>query len=663
MSLLVTLIVLVLTGLTLLRRAGEDFQANRPYLYVLGTILAGAIGLLLSGAYENPVLRGLLISLFAVFVLVPGLLSHLRDSLYRRGKFELAITVQRLVTYLVWSRTERDSLLLSRSAREVIQGNVEKAEEMLDRLEQRDHLSEEVEQKIQQHRVVISGNRSNWRKVVRRFEQLNKKGRVPLWNATLIHGARAYAELGECSRARRLLDTVFSRELNTQEEMAAGTVRMAVEMLDGHLQQGEVELERMMGRWGEQLPEPFYPYWKARGLQSIGRYREARELLETARQKTEPDEEDWREAIDRRMQELEEKEDTADPLRQTTSVEPGQGRPAFVQPDPGSATTEVTGVPGEGDEAGAPPPEVRRFIEKINQVPVATTVFIAIIGVIFLFMYIFARPAGLEDANPTKDPVVLIVFGMKADYMIDERWKLAEQAEKMESENTDNEKQETAEDEYSKKEFKQLKSRLVALFGEGSEGNPDFPRGQYWRLATCTFLHIGFLHLLLNCYGLWILGKLLENIIGWRDYIIIYLISGLTGSIASWKFAGHQSSAGASGAIFGLLGAALAVTILEKEGMPEQIRDRLLGPLLFWTVLNLVIGFLIPRIDNAGHIGGLVGGFITTALIVAGAAASAAEKSRLFEGFCWFLCFSLLGFYGWAFIQGVTFVVQYFPQL
>ena len=134
--------------------------------------------------------------------------------------------------------------------------------------------------------------------------------------------------------------------------------------------------------------------------------------------------------------------------------------------------------------------------------------------------------------------------------------------------------------------------------------------GEYWRLITNTFLHIGSFHFLLNMGILFILGNLLEGLYGRSRYIILYLVSAIGGSLASLIFVRVAIGAGASGAIFGLMGVVVALGLRHKDRLPLR-RGRVFGMrLLPFIVLDVALGFIIPHINIAAHLGGLAIGFI-----------------------------------------------------
>ncbi len=132
--------------------------------------------------------------------------------------------------------------------------------------------------------------------------------------------------------------------------------------------------------------------------------------------------------------------------------------------------------------------------------------------------------------------------------------------------------------------------------------------GEPWRMVTGCFIHIGIIHLLLNMYALLSLGEMLENLLGSMRFAVLYLVCGISGSALSlWWNDGMMNAAGASGAIFGLAGIFLA--LLTTNLLQPDVRGPMLKSMLAFVGYNLVFG-LMGRIDNAAHIGGLLGGMI-----------------------------------------------------
>jgi len=132
--------------------------------------------------------------------------------------------------------------------------------------------------------------------------------------------------------------------------------------------------------------------------------------------------------------------------------------------------------------------------------------------------------------------------------------------------------------------------------------------GQYWRLVTAIFLHAGPLHLLFNVYALVIFGNLVEEALGTVRFAAVYFVTGFAASAASFAFGSEgRVAVGASGAIFGLLGAWLTYNWRRRELSMAQANVRMA---LVLIVVNLIFGFSVRGIDNTAHIGGLVAGVL-----------------------------------------------------
>jgi membrane associated rhomboid family serine protease len=136
----------------------------------------------------------------------------------------------------------------------------------------------------------------------------------------------------------------------------------------------------------------------------------------------------------------------------------------------------------------------------------------------------------------------------------------------------------------------------------------DVADGEYWRLLTNGFVHVGLFHLAFNMLALWILGSLLEPALGRLRFALVYFVSLLCGSLGVLLLT-DASSAGASGAVFGLMGS--AVVLFHARGL--SLLESGLG---FWLGLNLLITFAIPGISIGGHLGGLAGGLLATFVLV-----------------------------------------------
>jgi rhomboid protease GluP len=135
-------------------------------------------------------------------------------------------------------------------------------------------------------------------------------------------------------------------------------------------------------------------------------------------------------------------------------------------------------------------------------------------------------------------------------------------------------------------------------------------QGQWWRLVTAMFVHIGIVHLALNMWALWNLGMLAEYLYGPKTFLALYLLSGVAASVVSVGRNPLIVSAGASGAIFGLAGALIATLYLGKLPTPRHALRTSLISLVVFAGYNLAYGFLKGGIDNGAHVGGLVSGLL-----------------------------------------------------
>jgi membrane associated rhomboid family serine protease len=132
--------------------------------------------------------------------------------------------------------------------------------------------------------------------------------------------------------------------------------------------------------------------------------------------------------------------------------------------------------------------------------------------------------------------------------------------------------------------------------------------GEWWRLLSSIFLHAGVIHLGLNSYVLWIFGTAIERDIGRVSTLAVFLVTGVFAGATSFAFASEfRAAVGASGAIFGLVGAFVAYNYLRRSHVMAQARLR---SALSMLLINLVIGFSIPAIDWRAHVGGLVAGLV-----------------------------------------------------
>ena len=183
---------------------------------------------------------------------------------------------------------------------------------------------------------------------------------------------------------------------------------------------------------------------------------------------------------------------------------------------------------------------------------------------------------------------------------------------------------------------------ILPMFAVNRELIVNF--NQYYRLFTGMFLHAGILHLLFNMYALYIIGMQLESFLGKAKYLIVYLLSGIGASMLSIFFS-NSFSVGASGAIFGLMGALLYFGYHYRVYLDSVVKSQII-PLI---ILNLILGFTISGVDNWAHIGGLVSGILATMAV---GVKYKSTKFEMINGVIMYLIF--IGFLGYmVFVRGI----------
>lgn len=185
----------------------------------------------------------------------------------------------------------------------------------------------------------------------------------------------------------------------------------------------------------------------------------------------------------------------------------------------------------------------------------------------------------------------------------------------------------------------------------GAKYNPAIVAGEWWRIVTSMFLHIGLIHLMMNMLALYYLGTVVERIFGSKRFTIIYFLAGLAGGLTSFAF-NFSIAAGASGALFGLFGALLFFGTIYKDLFRQTMGKNLIIILL----INIVFGFIVPQIDMGAHLGGLIGGYIASAIVYV------PNRKQLFIQTCatvlYIITFGLLIFYGYY--KNLTLIEQMF---
>lgn len=159
-------------------------------------------------------------------------------------------------------------------------------------------------------------------------------------------------------------------------------------------------------------------------------------------------------------------------------------------------------------------------------------------------------------------------------------------------------------------------TKKIGLFGLqemlnwGANFAPLTVNGQWWRLFTALFLHFSLLHIAVNMWALWNIGRLSERLFGHGTFLILYIGAGILASLSSIAWDPSLSSVGASGAIFGIFGSFLAFIARQPHQIPATIARKYWISTAVFVLFNLLSGAIQPGIDNAAHVGGLLAGFV-----------------------------------------------------
>ncbi len=168
-------------------------------------------------------------------------------------------------------------------------------------------------------------------------------------------------------------------------------------------------------------------------------------------------------------------------------------------------------------------------------------------------------------------------------------------------------------------------SGVLAAFG--GRVTTAVNNGQTWRLLSCVFLHGDLLHLGVNLAALWILGAVTEAVYGAARFLTLFLAAGFAGALLS-NWIGGELATGASGGLFGLMGACIVFGLRHRQVLPDELRRYFGRVMIAAAALNLALGLFIPWIDNPGHVGGLLGGMMCGALLEDFVVSSNAPRSR-----------------------------------
>ena len=163
----------------------------------------------------------------------------------------------------------------------------------------------------------------------------------------------------------------------------------------------------------------------------------------------------------------------------------------------------------------------------------------------------------------------------------------------------------------------------------GARSTPLIRGGEWWRLVSPVFLHVGLSHLVVNSVTLLYIGRYIEEFFGHWRMVVIYFVSALFGNFTSAVFMPSTISAGASTAIFGLFGAFLMLGVCFRHNIIVRVLSR---TFLLFVIINIVMDFFLSGVDLVGHIGGLFGGFFIAFMVGAPMLGTVDYLKRLLSG-------------------------------
>src|SRR4051812_28641226 len=163
----------------------------------------------------------------------------------------------------------------------------------------------------------------------------------------------------------------------------------------------------------------------------------------------------------------------------------------------------------------------------------------------------------------------------------------------------------------------------------GGTSRDILAKGEWWRLVTAVFVHIGIIHIASNMYVFWGLGMMAERLLGRFNFLAVYMLTGVAGNVLTLLLKPNIVGAGASGAIFGLAGLLISVLQFGRLSVPRERLAPLKKEVVKLALYNLLIGAVVPGIDNIAHLGGLIYGLLLGALYAWSSRLDAEARTKL----------------------------------
>jgi len=574
------LLIVVAQLLPLLRCDQRWFAAQIAQLFV---IVLACLGALYFG--QDFVWVIIAWALFGWFVVAPPLLTSAAAAREQRGQWRGAAMFRRLASHVAWGQTGRLYRRYASALRLMARGHTEEALTALDELATgrgtpREGTAKEFgttttagetpalptrmggRMPLTMRGMVLTWKLSllvtlrQWERAVAFHENVFDWGTLGQATQARMFAARALAETGQFERALRSLQFAMlsPRTLGARQTQLWAT-RVCVAALAGDTESVEELLRRRDHVSRSSGFARFAAYWRGRCALVRGQTEEAVRQLTRAYGLTHPRNQLWRDAIAQQLQRAEGgKTPHLNPLPQGERRGDGGREPATQDPDFAEAEKMPASWPAQD-------PMYVHGQELLRRAEADTAAWRALLHM--------GRPEVVTLA-------LLLAFAVV--YLVSDVFLRSE-----------------------------LQEQFLMWAGNSAD---TVGEGEWWRLVTALFLHANLLHLFMNGAGLWIFGSAVEKTMGRWRFLVVFLLAGVLGNLLSASMAHYDVAIGASGGIFGVIGAFGVAVWRLRSPMYHALRRRLLFVLTLMVATDFTIGGLEPHVDNLAHVGGFFAGIL-----------------------------------------------------
>ncbi len=556
------ILFIVLTQLLPLLRHDKRWYAAQIAQFSV-TLLACLGGLYFSDDFVWVVVAW---TLFVWFVITPALLTSLSVSREQRGHWRSAAVFRQLAARVAWGQTGKLYRQYSSALRLVAGGHTEQALAMLDGLATQP-MPPAINGIVHAWKLSLLVTLRQWERAVAFYESVYDWGALGQATHARLFAARALAETGQIERALRNLQVaaLSPRTLGARQTQLWAT-RVCVAALAGDTKSVEELLRRREYARRSRGFARFAAYWRGRCALARGEFEDAARMLRRAFELTSPRNRLWRDAITQQLK-----------LAEVVGRKPSPTEPSLRD------AAVVCGKRAE-DLPPAQPPRGESLVGRVPTIlPAQTPAYARGQELLRRAEQDTAPWRGLMSMGRPELATLVLLLTLAVVYLVGDVFLPGE-----------------------------LQDKLLLWAGN----SPDTLRDhEWWRLFTALFLHANLLHLAMNGAGLWIFGSAVEKTMGHWRVLAIFLVAGVLGNLASAFQAHYDVAIGASGGIFGVIGAFVVSVWRLRSPMYFALRRRLLLVLALMVACDFTIGGLEPQVDNLAHVGGFVAGILIALLL------------------------------------------------